>query len=380
MTQALSGLKVLEMASFIAGPYCAMMLADQGADVIKVERPGVGDENRTEPPFQNGESAPFMLWNRNKRSVTLNLKEEADKAEFLRLAAKADVIIENYRTGAMERLGFGYDDIAKINPRIIFASISGYGRTGEFATKGGFDLVLQGFTGLMALTGPADQGPHRMPIPVCDITAGLHLTIGILTALQARERTGRGQRVEASLFEAGLSLQLYEAAGVFATGKPPEKLGQKHRGVAPYQIFRTGTDHVTIGVAQQNFWISFCTLLDRPALLEDPRFLSNADRVANIDALVPLVEEALILQPADYWLEQLEAVGVPCGVIQTTDRALAHPLSAHRQMVAEVTHPVVGPMKTLGVPIKLSDTPGSVRSHAPLLGEHTADIRKIWAE
>lgn len=380
MALALSGLKVLELASFIAGPYCAMMLADQGADVIKVERPGVGDENRTEPPFQDGESAPFMLWNRNKRSIALNLKEDGDRAEFLRLAAQADVIIENYRTGAMERLGLGYEDIARINPRIVYASISGYGRSGEFSTKGGFDLVLQGFTGLMALTGPADQGPHRMPIPVCDITAGLHLTIGILTALQERERTGTGQRVESSLFEAGLSLQLYEAAGVFATGAPPEKLGQKHRGVAPYQIFRTQTDHVTIGVAQQNFWLAFCNLLARPELLEDPRFRSNADRVANIDELVPLLEEALVQKPAEYWLEHLEAAGVPCGVIQSTDRALAHPHARHRQMVVDVTHPVVGPMKTLGVPIKLSRTPGTVRTPAPQLGEHTADVQKIWAD
>ena len=378
--QALQGLKVLELASFIAGPYCAMTLADHGADVIKVERPGVGDENRTEPPFIEGESAPFMLWNRNKRSVTLNLKDPTDKARFLRLVDEADVLVENYRTGAMDRLGLGYDELSKRNPGLIYASISGYGRTGDFATKGGFDLVLQGFTGLMHLTGPEDHGPHRMPIPVCDITAGMQLAIGVLAAIQARTQTGRGQRVESSLFEAGLSLQLYEAAGVFATGQAPAKLGQRHRGVAPYQVFSTGTDHITIGVAQQNFWKAFCRLIEREDLIDNSAFASNADRVANIDQLVPMVEEALAKHPADHWLEQLEDAGVPCGRIQSTDRALAHPHALHREMVVTVNHSTLGAQKTLGIPIKLSDTPGVVRAPAPLLGEHNSEIDTIWLE
>jgi crotonobetainyl-CoA:carnitine CoA-transferase CaiB-like acyl-CoA transferase len=374
MTQALTGLKVLELASFIAGPHCAMMLADQGADVIKVERPGTGDENRTEPPFINGESAPFMLWNRNKRSVTLDLKSPADKTRFLTLVDDADVLIENYRTGAMERLGLGYDALSRRNPRLVYASVSGYGRTGEFATKGGFDLILQGFTGLMALTGGEKEGPHRLPMPVCDIAAGLYLSFGILAALQARARTGRGQHVETSLFEAGLSLQLYEAATVFATGAAPAKLGQKHRGVAPYQIFSTGTDHVTIGVAQQNFWLTFCDLLGRPELAADPRFATNASRVANIDALVPIIEAELAKQPATHWLAALEEAGVPCGIIQTTDRALFHPHAVFREMVVPVRHPVAGETRTLGVPVKLSATPGAVRRPAPLLGEHNDEI------
>lgn len=374
MTFALSGIRVLELASFIAGPYCAMMLADQGADVIKVERPGTGDENRTEPPFINGESAPFMLWNRNKRSVALDLKSSGDREKLLALVDESDVLIENFRTGAMERLGLDYETLSRRNPRLIYASISGYGRTGEMATKGGFDLVLQGFTGLMALTGGEKEGPHRLPIPVCDIAAGLYLTIGVLTALQARALTGRGQKVETSLFEAGLSLQLYEAATVFATNAPPAKLGQKHRGVAPYQIFKTGTDHVTIGVAQQNFWLRFCDIIERPRLAEDPRFMTNALRVANIDMLVPLIEEALATKPAEYWLAQLEAMGVPCGVIQTTDKALFHDHAKVREMVVPVKHPTAGETRTLGVPVKLSETPGSVRRPAPLLGEHNYEI------
>jgi crotonobetainyl-CoA:carnitine CoA-transferase CaiB-like acyl-CoA transferase len=374
MAQALSRIKVLELASFIAGPYCAMMLADQGADVIKVERPGIGDENRTEPPFIKGESAPFMLWNRNKRSVTIDLKTPEGKEQLLKLVDDADVLIENYRTGAMDRLGLGYPVLSKRNPRLIYASVSGYGRTGDLATKGGFDLILQGVTGLMALTGPVDQGPHRLPIPVSDIAAGLYLTIGILSALQAREVTGRGQAVETSLFEAGLAMQLYEAATVFATNAAPAKLGQRHRGVAPYQIFKTGTDYITIGVAQQNFWQYLCEIIGRPDLYDDPRFASNAQRVANIDALQPLLEAELAKKPAEYWLKKLEEKGVPCGEILTTDRALALDQARHRQMVLPVKHPIAGDTLTLGVPIKLSETPGAVRRPAPLLGEHNKEI------
>lgn len=372
--QALSGIKVLELATFIAGPYCAMMLADQGADVIKIEKPGVGDDNRTEPPFINGESAPFMLWNRNKRSVVLDLKSEVGREQFLRLVDDADVVIENFRTGAMERLGLGYEVLRSRNPKLIYASVSGYGRTGPLAEKGGFDLIMQGFTGLMELTGPEKDGPHRMPIPICDIAAGLYLSFGILAALHARMLTGRGQAVETSLFEAGLSLQLYEAAAVFTDGEPPRKLGQKHRGVAPYQIFRTGSGHITIGVAQQNFWLRFCQIIGREDLTADPRFENNALRVQNADELVSLIEAALASRPSEYWLEKLEAAGVPCGVIQTVDNALSHQQARIRNMVESVLHAKAGETKTLGVPVKLSETPGRVRLPAPLLGEHTDAI------
>lgn len=374
MPFALSGIRVLELATFIAGPYCSMMLADQGAEVIKIEKPGVGDENRTEPPFINGESAPFMLWNRNKKSVVLDLKADADRERFLKLVDTADVLIENFRPGTMDRLGFGYDVLGARNPRLVYASITGYGRSGELAQRGGFDLVMQGFTGLMDLTGPEDAGPHRMPIPVCDIMAGLYLSVGVLTALQARSATEKGQRVETSLFEAALSMQLYEAATVFATNGPPRKLGQKHRGVAPYQIFKTGTDYITIGVAQQNFWERFCAIIGREDLESDPRFDTNAKRVANIDELVPLIEDALAGKPGDYWLRQLEDAGVPCGVIQSTDKALFHDHAVSREMVVSVEHPKAGPTKTLGIPIKLSGTPGAVRQPAPLLGEHTEQV------
>jgi crotonobetainyl-CoA:carnitine CoA-transferase CaiB-like acyl-CoA transferase len=374
MRGSLDGIRVLEAASFIAGPYCAMMLADQGADVIKIERPGSGDENRAEPPFVKGESAPFMLWNRNKRSVTLDLKADDDKEQFLKLVDTADVLIENFRTGAMERLGFGYEELAKRNPRLIYASVTGYGGTGPLSKTGGFDLVLQGFTGLMALSGGEHEGPHRLPIPICDIAAGLYLSVGVLSALQARERTGRGQRVETSLYEAGLALQLYEAAAFFATGTTPKKLGQKHRGVAPYQVFPTSDGHITLGIAQQNFWVRFCELVGQRELASDPRFGTNGDRMANNDELVLVMNEILAKDSTKNWLERLSALGIPCGPIQTTDQALTHEQAIAREMVVSVTHPVVGMTKTLGSPIKMSEFPPSVRTSAPLLGEHNDSL------
>ena len=379
MRGSLDGIRVLEAASFIAGPYCAMMLADQGADVIKVERPGSGDENRAEPPFFKGESAPFMLWNRNKRSVTLDLKVAEDKERFLKLVDTADVLIENFRTGAMDRLGFGYEELALRNPRLIYASVTGYGGTGPLSKTGGFDLVLQGFTGLMALSGGEHEGPHRLPIPICDIAAGLYLSVGVLSALQARERTGRGQRVETSLYEAGLALQLYEAASYFATGETPRKLGQKHRGVAPYQVFPTSDGHITLGIAQQNFWIRFCESVGQPELASDPRFTTNGNRMTNNDDLVVVMTDILVKDTTEAWLNRLDALGVPSGPIQTTDQALTHEQAVVRGMVVSVTHPIVGVTKTLGSPIKMSEFPPSVRMPAPLLGEHNDSLLESLA-
>lgn len=376
MHGALAGIRVIEVASFIAGPYCSMMLADQGADVIKVERPGIGDENRTEPPFIKGESAPFMLWNRNKRSVALDLKANDDRESFFKLVDSADVLIENHRAGTMSRLGFGYEDLARRNPRLIYGSVTGYGSNGPLSTAGGFDIVLQGFTGLMALSGGENEGPHRLPIPICDIAASLYLCVGILSALQARERTGRGQRVETSLYEAGLSLQLYEAASYFATGAPPAKLGQKHRGVAPYQIFPTSDGHITLGIAQQNFWDRFCTSVGRPELLTDPRFASNRDRMANNNVLVDVVTEIMLPESSQVWLDRLAALGIPSGPIQTTDQALTHEQAVAREMVVSVVHPTAGDTKTLGNPIKMSEFPPKVRLPAPLLGEHNDSALK----
>lgn len=373
MPGALDHLLVLDLTSHLSGPYCAMMLADQGADVIKIEPP-VGDSARNMPPFVNGESAPFMTWNRNKRSVVMDFKKQADRMAFLRLVDKADVVIENYRPGVMDRLGIGWDVLHARNPRVILASISGFGQTGPYSSRGGFDLITQAMSGLMSTNGPADGPPHRLPIAISDVTAGMFLAFGVMTALEARHRTGEGQRVETSLFEAATSLAVYESAHYFATGTRPERIGQAHRGSAPYQCFQTADGYITVGASQQKFFEGFCNLTGLPSLLTDERFATNALRVKNNDALIALLQAKVIEQPSSFWLSELEKLGIPAGPVQYYDEVFTDPQILARDMVVETTHPVTGPFKTMGVPVKLSATPGSVRTPAPRLGEHTEAI------
>src|SRR5262245_1739858 len=289
MAGALERLTVVDLSSHLSGPYCAMLLADHGADVIKVEKPG-GDEARGMPPFMRGESAPFMVWNRNKRSVVIDLKSEAGKAQLLALIDGADVLIENFRPGTLDRLGLGWPSLRERNPRLIYAAISGFGQTGPCRARGGFDLITQGMSGLMSVCGPKDGPPHRMPIAISDVAAGMHVAVGVLAALEARHHTGRGQLVETSLLESALSLGVYEAAHVAATGEAPPRLGQAHRGSSPYQVFPTADGWITVGAAQSNFWSRLCDLLAAPELKADARFASNADRVRNNDALIALIE------------------------------------------------------------------------------------------
>ena len=374
MSGALEGLLVLDLTSHLSGPYCAMLLADHGADVIKVERPDGGDDARRMPPFLHGESAPFMIWNRNKRSVTLNLKDDGDKAALLDLIDRADIFIENFRPGTLDRVGLSWPELSKRNPRLIYGSISGYGQTGPYRDKGGFDLVAQGMSGLMSVCGPKDGPPHRLPIAISDVVAGMHLAVGILAAVEARHRTGRGQHVETSLLESALSLAVYEAAHFFATGERPPRIGQAHRGSSPYQIFQTADGWVTVGAAQQNFWERLCDLLGAPELARDPRFATNADRVRNNDELVALLQDRFRRNNSAHWLAAMEQAGIPCGPVLAYDEVLTDPHILARDMVVETRHPVTGPFKTLGVTAKLSDTPGSVRTAAPRLGEHTAEI------
>ena len=378
MPMSLEHLKVLDLTTHLSGPYCAMILADHGADVVKIERPEGGDDMRKTPPFVGGESAPFMLWNRNKRSVALNLKSAADLATFRSMAAIADVVIENFRPGTAERLGIGYDALAAGNPRLVYCSISGFGHTGPYAPRGGFDLIAAGMSGLMSINGPADGPPFRIPIPMTDLGAGLNGAIGILAALAARERTGLGQHVDTSLFESGLSLGVYEAAGVFATGEVPERLGQGHRGSAPYQLFPTADSYMTIGCANDHFWKLTCDVLGCPHLTGDPRFATKPDRVRNVAALVEALTPYFKRETTAHWCGKLEAVGVPAGPVMNHVEALSDPHSVARDMVQEVDHPAAGRSKTLGVPVKLSGTPGAVRRPAPMLGEHTGEVIAEW--
>jgi crotonobetainyl-CoA:carnitine CoA-transferase CaiB-like acyl-CoA transferase len=374
MASALEGLKVVDLSSHLSGPYCAMLLADHGADVIKVERPGSGDDARRMPPFVGGESAPFMIWNRNKRSVIIDLKSEAGKAELLALIDGADVLIENFRPGTLERLGLGWPTLSARNPRLIYAAISGFGQTGPYRERGGFDLVAQGMSGLMSVCGSKDGPPHRLPIAISDVGAGMHLAIGILLALQARHHTGKGQMVETSLLEAAMSFAVYEAAHVAATGTTPPRLGQAHRGSSPYQVFATADGWITVGAAQDNFWLRLCDTLGVPELQRDARFASNGDRVRNNDALVGLLEQHFRAKPSQHWLAALARVGIPCGPVLNFAQAMADPQVVARGMAVDTEHAAAGRAKTLGIPVKLSATPGALRRPAPRLGEHTAEV------
>jgi crotonobetainyl-CoA:carnitine CoA-transferase CaiB-like acyl-CoA transferase len=374
MAGALERLTVVDLSSHLSGPYCAMLLADHGADVIKVERPDGGDDARRMPPFMGGESAPFMIWNRNKRSVVIDLKTEAGKAQLLRLVDGADVLIENFRPGTLERLGLGWPTLSARYPRLIYAAISGFGQTGPYRERGGFDLVTQGMSGLMSVCGPADGPPHRMPIAISDVAAGMHLAVGVLAALEARHHTGRGQLVETSLLESAISLGVYEAAHVAATGERPPRLGQAHRGSSPYQVFPTADGWITVGAAQNNFWTRLCDLLGAPELKEDRRFGTNGDRVRNNGELVALLERRFKEKPSAHWLDALEAAGIPAGPVLHFEEAMADPHIVARGMVAETEHPAAGTFKTLGIAVKLSDTPGALRRPAPRLGEHTAEV------
>ena len=375
MSGALSHIKVVDLTSNLSGPYCAMLLADQGADVIKVERNGAGDVLRQTPPFVNGESAPFMLWNRNKRSIELDLKDSDDQAVCKRLAAEADIFIENYRPGVAARLGLGYDDLSRDNPRLIYCSISGFGQTGPYAPRGGFDLIAQAMSGLMAIAGDEEGPPHRLPIAISDTSAGMFAAVGVLSALAAREQTGRGQQVDVSLYESAISKCVYEAAYYFATDERPAKLGQQHRGSSPYQVFETKDGWLVLGAAQQNLWRKACRVLDCEELIDDPRFKTKADRVANNKALVAILQARFSTATSQEWFDLLDAENIPAGPVQYHDEVFHDPHVLARDMVVEVEHPVAGRHRTLGTPVKLSETPGAVRRPAPTLGEHSGEIR-----
>ncbi len=375
---SLSGLKVLDLTTHLSGPYCAMILADHGADVVKIERPDGGDDMRKTSPFVGGESAPFMLWNRNKRSVALNLKDLDDLTRFKALVGVADVMIENFKPGTAKRIGVGYEAMTALNDRLIYCSISGFGQTGPYAPRGGFDLIACGMSGLMSINGPPEGLPYRIPIPITDLSAGMNGAIGVLTALAARERTGKGQHVDTSLMEAGIALGVYEAAGVFANGQVPERLGQGHRGSAPYQLFSTKDSYMTVGCASDRFWQGACEILGCDHLVEDERFLSKPDRVQNVGPLVEALTPFFQEQTTAHWCEKFEKAGIPAGPVMNHVESLSDPQTVAREMVAEVHHPSAGKTNTLGVPVKLSDTPGAVRTAAPTLGQHTEEVLAEW--
>ena len=375
---SLSHIKVLDLTSHLSGPYCAMILADHGADVVKIESPNGGDQLRKTPPFQDGESAPFMLWNRNKRSMVMDLKNAENHKTVLKMIEVADVLIENFKPGTAKRLGIDYETVSAINSKLIYCSISGFGQTGPYSPRGGFDLIACGMSGLMSINGPPDGPPYRIPMPVSDVCGGMNGAIGILMALVARDQNGLGQHVDTSLFEAGISLGVYEAANVFATGQVPERLGQAHRGSAPYQLFTTSDGYMTIGGAQDSFWRGTCKILGCEHLLNDERFTSKADRVENNRQLVEELGKFFIQRTTKELCEAFEAEGIPAGPVMNHVEVFNDPQTLHREMVIETEHSKIGKTKTIGVPVKLSKTPASIRKGAPLLGEHNQEVLSDW--
>jgi crotonobetainyl-CoA:carnitine CoA-transferase CaiB-like acyl-CoA transferase len=371
----LAGVKVIELAQIMAGPTCGMLLADMGADVIKVERiPGGDDTRRMNRPEVNGESAAFMAMNRNKRGIALDLKRPAAREALIRMVARSDVVTENYRGGTMDKLGLGYDALQRVNPALIYCSISGYGRSGPYADKGGFDLIAQGMSGLMAITGEPGGAPVKAGSPICDINAGILGALGIVAAYVHRLRTGEGQLVDTSLFEAGIQQTYWQSAIFFATGHSPAATGSAHILSAPYQAFRAKDGWLTIGGANQANWERLARVLGAPEWLADERFGSNSDRMKNLDALTPLMNAKLGQKTVREWTALLEAEGVPCGPINSIGDMAADPQTLAREMVVELEHPRAGRTRALGLPIKFSATPGRVARPAPCYGEHTREV------
>jgi crotonobetainyl-CoA:carnitine CoA-transferase CaiB-like acyl-CoA transferase len=373
---ALAGLRVLELTQIMAGPFCGQVLADMGADVVKVEPPEGGDQSRHSLGFTmtGDDTAAFMAVNRNKRSVALDLKDDAQRQVFLQLVRTADVLVENYRPGVADRLGVGWEALEAVNPRLIYASVSGFGQTGPYAMRPGYDLIAQGLAGVMSVTGEPGGEPVKCGIPIGDLSAGLFCAVGILSALAARERTGRGQRVDTSLFEGALALSIWETAELWATGRVPAPLGSAHRLTAPYQALRTRDGHITVGGNNQRLWERLCRALGREDLVDDPRFATNDARMEHRPALVAELESALAAGDTDSWVEALLTAGVPAGPIHDYRQVFDDPHTQARAMEVELEHPVEGTIKALGIPVKLSDTPGTIRRAAPLLGEHTAEV------
>jgi len=369
-------MKVIELAHVMAGPVCGLMLADMGADVIKVEKvPGGDDTRRMTPPEIDGEAAAYLMMNRNKRGMAINLKTAAGKALLLRMLETADVVIENFRAGTMERLGLGYDDLKQTNPGLIYCAISGFGRTGPYASRGGFDLIAQGMSGLMSITG---EGPGRPPCkvgaPVTDITAGILAAMAVSAAYAHKLKTGEGQMVDTSLFEAGITHTYWQSAIALATGEAPVPMGSAHPLNGPYQAFETADGWITVGAANHANWLRLTEAVGRPDLAEDERFLDNAGRMANLATLGEILSEIFHTRRQSEWLDILENAGVPTGPVLDVCEMHQDPHALAREMVVETNHSRLGPVQTIGCPVKFSETPSAIDSGAPIYGEHTRAV------
>ncbi|MBP1930940.1 CaiB/BaiF CoA transferase family protein [Ammoniphilus resinae] len=374
---ALKGVKILDLTQFLAGPYCTMVLADFGAEVIKIEKFPDGDDSRRTRPYINNESMPSAMPNRNKKSLAIDLKSEKGKEIFLKLAKEADIITENFRPGVTKKLGIDYDAIHQFNPGIIYCSISGFGQTGPYSKKGGFDIIAQGITGFMTMTGHPDSRPAKVGIAINDIAAGSAALYSILAAYIHKLQTGEGQYIDTSLVEAGLAWTVWEQGAYFGSGEVPTATGTRHRRSTPYQAYRTSDGYVTVGAGTQRLWERFCQdVVVKPEWIQDVRYADLKNRMENIDELERDIEEVLTKDSTAYWVKKLDAAGIPGGPVYTYDQTLSDPHLLAREMVVDLKHPIMGDIKTIGVPVKLSKTPMAIRSAAPWLGQHTTEVLK----
>ena len=375
----LDGIRVLDLTRVVAGPYCSMFLGDLGADVVKVEQPGTGDDTRGwGPPFTGGESAYYLCINRNKRSLTLDLKSKRAVELLRQLVKVADVVIENFRPGTMERFGLAEQDLRKLNPRLIYASLTGFGADGPMSDWPGYDLIVQAWGGLMSITGAPDGEPVKVGVAIIDLVAGLMLGKAVTAALFAREKIGVGQRIDTSLLEAEVASLINVGSNYLVGGKVPTRWGNAHPNIVPYQNFKTADGYLVIGVASEVIWKRFCQAIGRPNLTDDACFANNSLRVENRTKLIALLSEVFLQRDNETWFKLLTAAEVPCSPVQTIDQVFQAPQVLHRDMVMEIEHPTAGKVRMAGIPVKFSVTPASLRLPPPLLGEHNEAILSNW--
>ena len=374
MSGPLHGITVIDLTRVLAGPFCTMLLADMGAEVIKIERPEGGDDTRSFGPFLNGESAYFMSINRGKKSMKLNLKTPTGKKILLDLVKKADVVVENFKPGVMNKLGLGYSTLSKINQRLIFAASSGFGQTGPYSERPAYDLIIQGMSGMMSITGPDAKTPTRTGSSIADIVSGVFTVVGILSALYAREKTGRGQMVDVAMLDCMVAILENAITRFVVGGKNPEPIGNRHPSIAPFTTFPTADGSINIACGNDDLWKKFCNLTELEPLAEDPRFVTNPDRVKNWVALEPILQKAMRKRGTDEWLKHLQAGGIPSGPINKMEQVMQDPQVIAREMLVELTHPVGGPVRIPGFPIKFSENPVKLEVPAPTLGQHTTEI------
>ena len=371
----LAGIRVLDLSRVLAGPYCTMVLGDLGAEVIKVERPGSGDDTRAwGPPWAGTESAYYLSTNRNKKSITLNLKEPGAQAIIRRLAAKSDVVVENFRPGSLERMGIGYEQLAEVNPALVWATVSGYGRRGPDATKPGYDFVVQGEAGIMAITGEVDGEPMKVGVAIVDVTTALFTVVGIVAALREREGSGKGQRVDTNLYASALAWLVNVASNTLVSGHDAGRYGNAHANIVPYQAFEARDGFMSIAVGTDRQFRDLCRIVGDESLADDARFHTNAQRVANREELVELLARHFKTRDAEDWLRECRAAIIPSGAIRSVAEVMAHPQTLALDMIQELAHPTAGSVQLTGVPFELSRTPASIRLPPPTLGQHTSEV------